>query len=228
MHKGSFFYTTLAMTLCASLGLGGMACAATGLQVKTVRSGEVVQVKAQATIQAPLAVVWATLTDYERLPQFVPGIQQSKVLSRKGDVVTVAQTGQARFLFFTVPIDVTVQSTERPPFSIEVYRVSGTLKQLQGRYDMEDVVDKPGWVQLRWKGLIEPEKPLPPLVGEPLMRHLITDQFTGLVREIERRQVSPASGQSAAMPAQAPMAATSQADDAATNPSIPSIEPVKP
>lgn len=188
MPRQPSFFDKLVVTLCASLGWCGMVFAVTGLEVKTQRSGEVVIVKAQATIEAPIVVVWATLTDYERLSQFVPGIKQSKVLSRRGDVVTVAQTGQARFLMFTVPIDVTVQSIERPPGSIEVQRISGTLKQLQGRYDIDAVPDKSGWVQLRWQGVIEPENPLPPLIGEPLMRRMITEQFTGLVQEIERRQ----------------------------------------
>ena len=33
------------------------------------------------------------------------------------------QTGQARFLFLTVPIAVTLESTERPPDVVEVRRV---------------------------------------------------------------------------------------------------------
>ena len=188
--------------------------AATGMEVQTTRSGEAVKVKAQATILAPIAMVWATLTDYERLPQFIPGIRQSRVLSRKGDVVTVAQTGQARFLMFTVPIDVTVQSTERPPGSIEVQRISGTLKQLQGRYDTDAVPDKPGWVQLRWQGVIEPENPLPPLIGELLMRRMINDQFAGLVHEIERRQ---ALAQSSSNPATSTTIATPNTPATPTN-----------
>jgi hypothetical protein len=41
---------------------------------------------------------------------------------------------------------------------------------------------------LTWSGLIEPERPLPPLIGELVMRANVTDQFRGMVEEIERRQ----------------------------------------
>ena len=227
MLEGPSFCDRLAVTLCLSLCLNSMAVAATGMEVKTVRTGEVVQIKAQATIQAPMAVVWATLTDYDHLHHFVPGIKQSRVLSRKADVVTVVQAGQARFLMFTVPIDVTMLSIEKPPSSIEVQRVSGTLKQLQGRYETEDLADKPGWVQLRWQGLIEPENPLPPLIGEPLMRHLITNQFNGLVREIERRQALAQAGQNTAPTTvvRPSTAASLQADEASPNTSTPIVAP---
>jgi ribosome-associated toxin RatA of RatAB toxin-antitoxin module len=158
------------------------------IEVETTRAGDLIEVKAYAIVTAPVAVIWSTLTDYERLPEFIPGLFKSKIISRSGATVTVAQSGEAQFLFFKVPIEVTVESTERPPY-LEVKRVSGTVKQLYGRYETEAVPNSgvPGQVQLRWIGAIEPEAKLPPLVGEALMRKSIREQFTGMVREIERR-----------------------------------------
>ena len=162
------------------------ALAVSAVDVQTSRLGDVIDVYAKATIKAPLEVVWATLTDYERLPQFIPGLKKSRVIARNGATTTVEQSGEASFLFLKVPIEVTVESTERAP-NIEVRRVAGTLRQLQGRYETQ-VMPEPGYVQLRWVGLIEPENGLPPLVGEALMRQTIRSQFTGMVREIERRE----------------------------------------
>jgi ribosome-associated toxin RatA of RatAB toxin-antitoxin module len=161
--------------------------AVTALEVQTIRVGEVIQVHAQANVHAPLTIVWSTLTDYERLSEFVPGIKTSRVLARKGATATVAQTGEARFLFFTLPIEVTVESTEQPPHAIDVRRVAGTLRHLQGRYDMQVLSSDPARVQLRWTGSITPESDLPPLIGQSLVRRMITEQFEGMVREIERR-----------------------------------------
>lgn len=163
------------------------ALAATGVQVATTRAGDVIAVHAQATLHAPLATVWGTLTDYERLPEFVPGMKTSRVIARKGATATVAQTGEARFLFFTEPIEVTVESAELPPHTIEVRRVAGGLRHLQGRYDIRVLLTNPAQVRLEWTGSITPESDLPPLIGLALMRHLIKAQFVGLVREIERR-----------------------------------------
>jgi carbon monoxide dehydrogenase subunit G len=163
--------------------------AATAVDVQTSRAGNLIEVHAQATIDAPLTTVWGTLTDYERLPEFIPGLKKSRVIARNGSTATVEQSGEARFLFFTVPIDVTLESIERPPLAIEVRRVAGSLRQLQGRYETQ-VLTATNQVQLRWTGSVEPESDLPPLIGEALMRHSIKAQFMGMVREIERREAA--------------------------------------
>jgi carbon monoxide dehydrogenase subunit G len=163
------------------------------VEIETHRNGDLVHVRAHANIDAPKDIVWATLTDYERLPQFVPGLLTSKVLARNGNVTTVHQTGEARFLIFTMPIDVTVDSIDSAPV-LEVKRVGGTLKHLQGRYEMvtyrnpeADVSDTSTGIRLSWIGSIEPASSLPPLIGEPLMRRTIRAQFAAMVKEIERR-----------------------------------------
>jgi carbon monoxide dehydrogenase subunit G len=168
------------------------------VDVKTSHAGDLVEVRAHASIAAPLDVVWSTLTDYERLPQFIPGLKTSKVIARNGATATVQQSGEARFFFLTVPIEVTLESTESPP-TIAVRRVSGNLKQLQGRYETEVSADG-AQVQLRWVGSVAPENGLPPLVGEAMMRRTIRQQFTGMVREIERREAARL-GLSPALPA---------------------------
>ncbi len=182
------------------------AFAVSAVEVHTTRGGDVIDVRAKATIKAPMEVVWATLTDYERLPEFIPGLKKSRVIARQGPTATVEQSGVAQFLFLTVPIDVTLESTERPP-NIEVRRIAGTVRQLQGRYETELMPDA-SYVQLRWVGSIEPEDRLPPLVGEALMRQSIASQFTGMVREIERR-VAVRQRPASSLPLSAPSAAPS-------------------
>jgi carbon monoxide dehydrogenase subunit G len=180
--------------------------AAAVIDVKTSHAGDLVEVRAHASIAAPLDVVWGTLTDYERLPQFIPGLKTSKVIARNGATTTVQQSGEARFFFLSVPIDVTLESTESPP-TIEVRRVSGNLKHLQGRYETEVSADG-AQVQLRWVGSVAPENGLPPLVGEAMMRRSIRQQFTGMVREIERREAAR-QGLAPAVPPAVPLAAPS-------------------
>ena len=155
------------------------------VQVQAERKGAVVEVQAQALLQAPMDVVWRTLTDYERLPEFIPGLETSRVIARSGAQVQVAQTGRARFLFLTVPIAVILESTERPPDVVEVRRISGSIEHLQGRYEARPQAD--GRVLLRWTGSISPDADLPPLIEAALVRLSVHDQFVGMVQEIERR-----------------------------------------
>lgn len=173
---------------CWLLIFGTAASNAAGeVRVEAMRKGEFIEVRAHATIDAPLSVIWTTLTDYERLPEFIPGLRRSKVTSRRGGTVIVEQSGEARFLMFSFPIDVTLEAQERPPSSIEVRALSGNLRHFEGGYRVEPEPGS-GRMTLRWVGIIIPEVSLPPLIGEVVMRMRIGDQFTGMVREIERRE----------------------------------------
>jgi len=180
-----------------ALLVASAARAAEDVSVETQRRGDAVEVICRATVRAPRELIWRTLTDYNRLAEFIPGMLKSRVLEAQGPVSVVEQQGEARFLFFTSPIDVTVTTTDRPPDAIEVQLIKGNLKRLEGAYRIEDLGG--GLVVLHWRGLIEPQAPMPPLIGELLMRANIANQFEGMVREIERRdqrrrETSPGKG----------------------------------
>jgi hypothetical protein len=172
--------------LFAALPVPGTLSAADGLRVEAARSGTGVAVSARAGIHAPLDLIWSTLTDYEHLPEFIPGMRQSHVVSRRGPAAIVEQRGGAGILFFTLPIRVTVESAEYPPHLITIRMLSGNLRQLNGRYQLERMGGAEDYI-LSWRGIIEPDIPLPAFITVPLMRASIEDQFTGMVREIERR-----------------------------------------
>lgn len=101
-----------------------------------------------------------------------------------GAVTVIEQSGEARFLFVSVPIEVTLASTERPPHAIEARLLKGNLKRLEGAYLITPQAG--GGALLTWTGVVEAES-MPPLIGELLMRSNIEAQFRGMVREIERR-----------------------------------------
>jgi ribosome-associated toxin RatA of RatAB toxin-antitoxin module len=180
-----------ALTLAVLLGLwcqpGAGPRAAEDVSVETMRRGTAVEVLCRATLSAPRELIWQTLTDYNRLSEFIPGMLKSRVLEVRGPVSVVEQLGEVRFLLFTFPIEVTVASTDRPPDVLEVQLLKGNLRRLEGGYRIEALDG--GRVILHWQGLIEPESPMPPLIGELLMRTTIADQFQGMVREIERRDL---------------------------------------
>lgn len=160
--------------------------AAENVSIEALRRDDAIEVTCRALVRAPLELIWGTLTDYDRLPEFIPGIRSSRVLEQRGELKTVHQSGEARFLFLSFPIDVTVASTERPPFDIDVRLLTGNLRKLEGSYRIEPLGGD--LFALHWRGTIAPDAWLPPLVGEMLMRASIEDQFRGMVREIERRE----------------------------------------
>lgn len=173
--------------LVAALAACAAAHGAEDVSVETHRVGEAVEVRASATLRVRREVVWATLTDYDRLAGFIPGFHESRVLERRGETAIVRQRGEVRVLFLSFPIDVVVASIERPPFEIAVRALSGTLRRLEGGYLIEPRAGASDTITLRWNGVVEPADGLPPLFGEVIVRSTIQDQFLGMVREIERR-----------------------------------------
>ncbi len=153
--------------------------------VEAERAGEGVEVRARALIAAPQPLVWEVLTDYEQLPSFIPGIEKSVVRSRQGGSVMVDQSGEARFLVFSFPINIRLQVTEGAPHWVASRAVSGNLRRMTGRYDIQP--DARGGVMLRYSGVIEPDFDLPPLIGTAALRSMVEQQFTAMVAEIERR-----------------------------------------
>jgi carbon monoxide dehydrogenase subunit G len=188
------------LALCASA-----AGAADQARVEAMRQGNGVAIAARATIQAPLSVIWQTLTDYDRLAEFIPGMQKSRSLARRGNAVSIEQEGEARFLFFTYPIKVLVEAIERPPWNIEMRMLEGNLKRLDGHYRIEAIDARVDRYVLHFTGNIEPDTSVPAFIAVPLMRANIEDQFRGMITEIERRDAANAN---AATGARSPDGAT--------------------
>ena len=178
-----------ALSAAALCGLLLLPCArdarpADDVSVEATRREEALEVVCRAMLDAPLDLVWRTLTDYDRLAEFIPGMRRSRVVERRGAVAVVEQLGEAGFLFLSFPLEVTLASTERPPYVLEVSLLKGNLKRLEGAYRIEP--QGGGRLLLTWTGIVEALS-MPPLLGELVMRSNISEQFHGMVREIERR-----------------------------------------
>ena len=179
-RHGCFLYGCLIFFYCA-----GPARSAEDVSVEATRRDEALEVVCRAILDAPLEVVWQTLTDYGRLAEFIPGMRRSRLIERRGAVAVVEQTGEAGFLFLRFPIEVTLASTERPPYELDVSMLKGNLKRLDGAYRITP--QGGGKLLLTWTGTVEALS-MPPLLGELVMRSNIADQFRGMVREIDRRE----------------------------------------
>jgi ribosome-associated toxin RatA of RatAB toxin-antitoxin module len=174
--------------VCALLACAAPARAAQDFSIEAHAEGNAVEIHTRANIRAHFAVIWTTLNDYEHLPQFVPGMQSSKVLEKHGNFSTIEQKGVMKILMFSYPIEVTVETEEHLPDSISVRVLKGNLKQLEGGYRLEPVPGRDNEFVLHWRGLIEADFSVPSFITVPLMRSNLERQFLGMVGEIERRE----------------------------------------
>lgn len=175
-----------ARLLLVFLVLAGDASAA-DVNVRAERLGDTFEVEANARFRADPEIAWEVLTDYERLPDFIPGMHSSKIVSRAGRHVVVDQRGEARLLFFSFPIEVRLAIEEIPRERIESYATSGNFRELSGAYRLES---RDGELHLLYEGRFTPAFDIPPLIGTMVVRHTLEQRFGAMVKEILKRQAA--------------------------------------
>ncbi|MSQ59053.1 MAG: cyclase [Betaproteobacteria bacterium] len=160
------------------------ACLAAAVVVNTHREEEVLVVEARADLGATNQQAWGVLTDYAHLHEFVPDLAESRVTERTADRVVVEQKGRAGFLFFRFSISLRMEIEERPPREILAKAVSGSFKEMTGRYELEPAGTG---VKLHYTGRFVPNFGVPRFIGNAALKRAVERQFGAMVQEIERR-----------------------------------------
>lgn len=158
---------------------------ATEIDVVTTRLGDSFEIEATAEINAELTDAWTVLTDYERLVQFIPGMLESRVVSRDGLRVVVDQRGEAGLLFLTFPMHVRLMIEEQPYERIMSTAIAGNFKELTGVYHLQS---HGAGLTLRYSGKFTPDFGFPPLLGTLIVRSTAHKRFSAMVHEIENRR----------------------------------------
>jgi len=165
------------------------------LEVK--RQGRRFEAEAAVDIAAEPMTVWRTITDYDALHEFMPGIRTSRVIerneSRNAEQLLVEQRGEFRFLLFRQPLTVRLQITHERRRSaharavqFDFGRFSGrALDAFEGRYELQP---KHRSVRLRYQALIVSRLPPPPGIGTAAIRQNLRAQLAAIVGEIGRRR----------------------------------------
>jgi hypothetical protein len=188
------------LALAASVLFAGAAAAAPTVDVE--RDGPTYHVRARAEIMADPRTAWETITDYERLRDFVPDVERSRVVTRDGNRLVVEHRGAFHLFFIEIPVRVRL-AVQHEPFERVIARsqpgtVDGaaqTLRDFSGTYVLTVVGrDRRAGVQLDYESRFELSEPLPPILGElfgtAMVQRGMRQQFEAMVREIERRQAA--------------------------------------
>jgi len=154
------------------------------VRVEAHREGEAVIVEARAALHVDLAMAWEVLTGYDRYPQFIPDLTSSRVLSRSGSDVVVEQKGQFAFLVFRLPLEVTMNVSERPRTGISSRAIGGTFREMTGSYELAQAGED---LQLTYSGRMVPRFGLLSLMGTAAVKAAVEKQFGALVREMQTR-----------------------------------------
>lgn len=168
------------------------------VSVDVRRSGRRFEAEATLDLDSSARTVWDTITDYEALPRFMPGIRACRVLERQGqrrvsERLVVEQHGDFRFLLFAQSMKVRLHIEHRHLRVAEAKAVDfdlGLLRRraievFEGRYELEPA--HAGRVRLRYTALIGLHLPPPPGVGSFAVRHNLEAQLRAVVAEVAQR-----------------------------------------
>ena len=103
--------------LVALIAIGGGAVVATAPaapQINVAERDGVYRVSAGFAVQEPPQAVMAVLTDYARIPKFMPDVKLSKVLERNAGSLLVEQEAVSRFMMFTKRVHLILDVQEEP------------------------------------------------------------------------------------------------------------------
>lgn len=143
------------------------------------------EIQVNGFVHATPQQTWAVLTDYGRLPEFVPDLLSSKLISRSGTQAILEQEGRAGFLFMRQAIHLVVRVTEHPFSTLDVALVSGNMKHYASRWDLAPA--DPGGTRIAYRGSLEPDFFVPLLLGRAMVQHDVQKMLAAVETEVERR-----------------------------------------
>lgn len=173
-----------------ALLLAGALCAQAAanvpqVEIETNGQGDYITVTASAEMLVDSRTVWAVITDYNHLAEFIPYMLTSRVVQRDADRLLVEQTGEFNFLFFRQTVQAQLAVVESPQRRVMARAVGGNLREMEGRYTLE--ILPAGTVRLSYSGRVVPDFAVPPVIGKIVVRNMLANQFTAMVKEIVRR-----------------------------------------
>jgi hypothetical protein len=178
------------------------------VKVDVRRSGRRFEAEAVLDLAADAQTVWDTITDYDALPSFMPGIRACRVIERRTPTKTaehlvVEQHGEFRFLLFAQAMTVRLNIEHQLLRVAEAKAVSfelGLFKRraidvFEGRYELTPLSGRRSAprTQLRYTAVIGLRLLPPPAIGSVAVRQNLSAQLEAVAREIARRGGRPAS-----------------------------------
>jgi carbon monoxide dehydrogenase subunit G len=169
------------------LALLAQSAAAATIAISLANRADTIEIEGNADLNADAETAWRVLTDYERYVDFIPGLQESRVVARNGATVTVEETGGVKLWQLHMPLDVTFEITEMAPTGLVSRVVAGDLRALNSRYVLTPVGNR---VRLEYTGELGSGLALFGAIERLAVKDNVALRFQALADEIERRSAA--------------------------------------
>ncbi|WP_293599144.1 MULTISPECIES: SRPBCC family protein [unclassified Polynucleobacter] len=146
------------------------------LKVGVTRSGDRFQVIASYEVPITVCEAFSFITDYEGIKN-LPGIVDSKVLSRSGNKVRVARLLEERILFIPFEMRSELEYVEVPNRTLLFEQLSGDTKYYKGSWRLLSEKDS---TIFKYDAQVEPSSLVPSVVIEFFIKNIVRRQFESM------------------------------------------------
>lgn len=153
--------------------------------VKVEARGELIIVAVNFNVPATPAEVWAVLTDYDRMADFLPNLDYSKKLEGTADTFQVEQKGQAFLGPFSFSFNCVQEVTLTPYEEIRSRLISGNFRQLDGQIQL---IPSDDGTYIVYHGASIPAFHLPRSIAVTMTERAMGEHFGKMTLEILRRK----------------------------------------
>jgi carbon monoxide dehydrogenase subunit G len=153
------------------------------VQVKMVEENVIVDVT--FTVPATQQEVWAVLTDFDHMVDFVSNLEESKVVSVSGETLTIFQRGVATYGPVSYPFESTREIRLMPFHKIRTHLISGNMRKMEGTTQL---IDEGEQTRVIHHTDTIPEVWIPLAVGKVFIEHEMREQFHEIRNEIIKRK----------------------------------------
>ncbi len=160
------------------------------LRVAVTRSGDRFQVIASYEVPITVCEAFAFITDYEGIKN-LPGVVDSKVLSRSGNKVRVARSLEERILFIPLEMRSELEYVEFPNKALFFEQLSGDTKYYKGSWRLLPEKD---FTVFKYDAQVEPNSLVPSAVIEYFIKNIVRRQFESMAELASLKKSALAKG----------------------------------
>jgi carbon monoxide dehydrogenase subunit G len=155
------------------------------IRVKVENDGEQIIINATFTVPAEPQLVWAVLTDFDNIPNFISSIRSSKVVGRSGNDVHVSQHAVEKYTFLTIEFE-SVRKIHLTPFrKIHERMISGSMRKME---ETTQLLPEGDHTRIVYHAQIIPNVWILRFIGPHFIENEARKQFQEISNEIIRRK----------------------------------------
>jgi uncharacterized protein YndB with AHSA1/START domain len=177
------------------------------VKVEVRRSGRTFEAEAVLDLGADAQTIWDTITDYDALARFMPGIHHCHVSERnprggRDEHLVVEQRGEFRFVMFAQKMKVLLNIENQHlrssvakavHFELDSMFAKRVIDVFEGRYTLTPLAAAGGGprTHLSYTGIIGLRLPPPPAIGNVAIRQNLVAQLEAVAKEVAHRAGRP-------------------------------------